>query len=46
LVDNFDLRSAFAAPPSGRTARSQGWASAVERLRPGWAGTTLTARAV
>jgi hypothetical protein len=21
---------------------SQGWASAVERLRPGWAGTTLT----
>jgi hypothetical protein len=28
----------------GRTARSQGWASAVERLRPGWAGTTLTGR--
>jgi hypothetical protein len=22
--------------------RSRGWASAVERLRPGWAGTTLT----
>ena len=31
-------------PHSGRTVRSQGWASAVERIRPGRAGATLTGR--